>query len=129
MWKIGQKVWCILRGPGVVEDVTNNHVIVNFGSKYTKNLIYFGLDGKMSPKFKRSLYFSEPKIDAAEKPPFTKTLKKGDLIVVQSKKNCILHALVVEEEFPDWVEMQSGSVYHKITHDFFRVAAAKIEFN
>ena len=86
MWQKGQKVWCILRGPGVVHDVTSNNVIVNFGTPYSKNIIYFGLDGKMSPQFKRSLYFSEPRIDAAEKPPFKAILERGEIVVTSHKR-------------------------------------------
>lgn len=70
MFKVGQEVWCLVHGKGSVVHIIENDedygypVIVNFENKrcgYTK-------DGRYAISGNRTLFFSEPKIEAQEFP-------------------------------------------------------------
>ena len=71
MFKVGQEVWCLVHGKGSAVHITENDedygypVIVNFENErydgYTK-------DGRYAVSGNRTLFFSEPKIEAKEFP-------------------------------------------------------------
>ena len=71
MFKVGQEVWCLVHGKGSVVHIIENDedygypVIVNFENErygYTK-------DGGYAVSGNRTLFFSEPKIEAQKFPP------------------------------------------------------------
>ena len=68
-FKVGQTVWCVLLGEGKIADIDNDcvhPVCVEFDNG--KEACYT-LGGKYSKEFNRTLFFSEPKIEAQEFPP------------------------------------------------------------
>ena len=99
MWKVGQEVWCVLRGKGKVIRVDEDGVLVQFGTIY--NQIRYDLQGRIGSNFNRSLFFSEPKVEGATKPPFEPTLKKGDRVIIRSKLAGTCSVLTIEEQRQD----------------------------
>lgn len=90
-FRVGDKVWCVVNGEGVVESDTGGSysygcaypVIVKFENNKIRT---YTLTGKLDITHKyRSLFFSEPKVEAKTTRPF-----KSDLIgriVVMMKIN------------------------------------------
>lgn len=90
-WKVGHNVWDIRKPGNIGFVVDTNHsemypIRCEFYTKdndeFTGSLTYT-IDGKPNSTLERVLYFSEPRLDAAEYPPFEPTLKKGDMILIQ----------------------------------------------
>ncbi len=103
MWKVGQTVWCVLRGKSEVIRVDNEGVLVQFGTIY--NQIRYDLQGRIGSNFNRSLFFSEPKVDALTVPPFIPSTKKGDkLMVVDREDEDVMFRVIVKREFIDYIE-------------------------
>ena len=82
MFEVGQEVWCLLNGKGKVTSIEPScvyeiGVIFPTGEKifYTSRG-FFDVDNKC-----RSLYFSEPVVQGAEKPPFVPTLVGKKVLV------------------------------------------------
>jgi hypothetical protein len=84
-WEVGQEVWCLLRGKGRVNYVaTNGEVDVRFEGNTLQN--WYSADGKLTTGKNRTLFFSEPKIEAElfpPKKPFIPVFKKEDVVVVK----------------------------------------------
>lgn len=69
MFKVGQEVWCLLYGKGKVVKVydTDDYPIkVEFDNADCQ---YYTRNGKYHVDCNRTLFFSEPKIEAQEFPP------------------------------------------------------------
>ena len=67
-FKVGQTVWCVLLGKGKIADIEKDcayPVCVKFDNG---NEGCYTLGGKYSEEFNRTLFFSEPKIEAQEFP-------------------------------------------------------------
>lgn len=117
-WEIGQEVFCLLRGKGVVRQIYNTGVYwsegvdVYFGGH---GVIRFKFDGTIGTGFNRSIFFSEPKIEAEKFPPkkpFVPVLKKGDVILVKSSgyKEGIVRT--VYEELEDIIVIDAKGDFH-----------------
>ena len=68
-FKVGQTVWCLLYGKGKVVKVDNTDaypITVEFDNVGCQCYTY---DGKYHVYYTRTLFFSEPKIEAQEFPP------------------------------------------------------------
>lgn len=111
-WEVGQEVWCLLRGKGQVNQVAESSISVwfnNFGAwAYTK-------DGEFSvdSKYPRTLFFSEPKIEAElfpPKKPFVPILKKGDKVVLTDGIADYVTEVVREEEHTLYYKTEDGVV-------------------
>lgn len=77
-FRVGDVVWCAVHGKGKVTGVDNYYVIVDMlGSTQ-----YYTKDGKLYTTSLRTLFFSEPKIEAAVTRPFVPTLV-GKRVVVK----------------------------------------------
>ena len=86
-WEVGQVVWDVLYGKGVVEEVHSGcpyPVEVKFADDFRT----YTTDGKLGKELARTLFFSEPVITAElypPKKPFVPTLKKGDVVLIKVK--------------------------------------------
>ena len=117
-WEIGQEVFCLLRGKGVVHQIYNTGMDWSEGvDVYFRNhgVIRFKFDGTTGIGFNRSLFFSEPKIEAEKFPPkkpFVPVLKKGDVILVKSSgyKEGIVRT--VYEELEDKIVIDAKGDFH-----------------
>lgn len=86
-FKIGDVVWCLIYGKG---KVTQKYPNQNYEDTYPLGVefgddcvpTWYTLDGKFSEAGNRTLFFSEPKIEASVKRPFTPTLV-GKTVVVR----------------------------------------------
>lgn len=130
-WEIGQEVWCLIFGKGVVIGVgsadTNYSIVVDFGN----DTVPYTVDGRYYFDHNRTLFFSEPKIEAEKFPskkPFTPKLKEGDSVVVKHKRLEDKAILTVEQEDEDvvWFK-EEGDGYFKTAWNFFKIGE-EVEF-
>lgn len=130
-WQIGQEVWDCAYGKGTVESVsiTDDEIHVLF-ERFNTSFNY-DAEGVIYGGTCRTLFFSEPKIEAEKFPPkkpFTPTLKKGGLVVVKHKRLEDKAILTVEQEDEDVVwfkERDEG--YLKPAWIFFKIGE-EVEF-
>ena len=82
MFKVGQEVWCLLNGKGKVTSI-DPHCFYEIGVTFTTGeKIFYTPKGFLDIDNKyRSLYFSEPVVQGAEKPPFVPALVGKKVLV------------------------------------------------
>ena len=130
-WKVGQEVWDIRCGKGVVETLQASvaypiGVLFPGGgvASYTKQ----GKIGRMDTY--RSLFFSEPVVIAErfpQKKPFAPTLQKGDTVVAKRKHGKNTVVFYVKEELEGSV-VSTDSNYSKELWNFYKLGE-EIKFN
>ena len=122
-WEVGQEVWCLLRGKGVVNSVGVESVVIWFDRygayKYTSKGEPCGYEGV------RSLFFSEPNVVAETMPPkkpFVPVLKEGDIVIVKHKRLEDKAILSVDREEEDavWFKEEEDG-YLKTAWNFFKI--------
>ena len=112
MFKVGQEVWCILNGKGKVTSIEPScvyeiGVIFPTGEKH-----YYTPEGFFDVQnVRRSLYFSEPPVQGAEKPPFLPTLV-GKKVLVEDRVGG-LHFWEVTCETEDKIYVECGDYWMK----------------
>lgn len=77
-FKVGQTVYCVLFGEGVVEEIVDGAtfpVYVNFGGQNTSRS--YTEDGKYQTNYNRTLFFTKPEVQGATEPVFEPQLKGG----------------------------------------------------
>ena len=125
-WQVGQVVFCILRGKGVVSRITESEdypLEVDFFDTFDR----YTLDGKSYTDHKgRVLFFSEPKIEAELFPPkkkFVPTLKKGDVIAYRQRGTSFTGVGTVEWEDEDSVAIEEDEVamMRKCAFEFYKI--------
>ena len=96
-FRVGDDVWCILRGKGKVVMVLTSReqqhcpIVVDFkktinpetGTEYS-NRHQYTKDGRWYQDFNRTLFFSEPKVEASVTRPFVPTLVGKRVVVKES---------------------------------------------
>jgi uncharacterized protein YuzE len=136
-WEVGQDVWCVLRGKGVVYSFERNislwtsGVTVDFENQGT---VRYNKDGKVSGGMNRSLYFSEPKIIAETMPPkkpFIPKFKNGDdVLIVGNRAYPEGKVFTVLNEFEDkFIVTPEGMFFMKKDIKSVRLLGDKVEFN
>lgn len=100
-WEVGQEVFCLLRGKGVIAN-TSHGGTYPVEVEFEEDFEYYTRDGKYFDYHKnRSLFFSEPKIEAEKFPPkktFVPVLKEGEMVVVNTVLGSIIHSVREETE-------------------------------
>lgn len=111
-WEVGQVVWDVVYGKGVVsgvkEDTFPVKVVFDDGGHES-----YTLQGSFYEAGPRSLFFSEPKIEAElfpPKKPFVTTLKSGDKIVLHDITTDYIAEVVREEEHHIYYKAEDGVV-------------------
>ena len=98
IFKEGQTVWCLHYGEGEVQSIGRNAhpIYVKFKNGESES---YTTDGAVTIKAKRSLFFSEPKVEAKTEPDFIPTLE-GKTLLVRYKKdsNKMVQIAVVQTE-------------------------------
>ena len=126
-WEVGQEVFCLLCGKGVVHQIYNTGVDWSEGVVvYFRNhgVIRFKFDGTIGTGFNRSLFFSEPKIEAEKFPPkkpFVPTLKEGDEVLIEGPRGGQIFRREVKEETEDKVICKYGDEFEKIGYKFTKL--------
>lgn len=133
-WEVGQKVFCLAYGEGVVHNIINGTlypVEVNYGTTFEK----YTLDGKLFDSHKnRSLFFSEPKVTAElfpPKKPFTPVLKDGEEVYLVYLQGIVRGVYKVVSEHEDYVTVSDGSNQLDFQKDVttFRKLAEEVKWN
>ena len=118
VFHVGQKVWDVVRGEGVVTDILKWEeypVIVEFDDEEE----FYTTDGKYREDYVRpSLYPYEPKIvkaDGNEDTPFFSVFEQGDLVQVKFVGSEEIHdtVFVVEKETKDAIYMKGNHFFLK----------------
>lgn len=118
MFQVGQKVWDVVRGGGVVTDILKWEeypVIVEFDDEEE----FYTADGKYREDYALpSLYPYEPKIvksEGNENTPFIATFEQGDLVQVKFVGSEEIHdtVFVVEKETKDAIYMKGNHFFLK----------------
>lgn len=126
-WEVGQEVFCLLRGKGVVHQIYNTGVYWSEGVDVcfmNHGIIRYKFDGTISTGFNRSLFFSEPEIIAEKFPPkkpFTPVFYKGDTLVAKKKDGKNTVVFYVDKETEISVE-STGCGYPKTLYNFYKIS-------
>ena len=126
-FKVGQTVWDVLYGKGVVTDVNSAYQNYPVRVKFPDGTRSYTVEGKLDKELARTLFFSEPKIEAATEPVFVPTLKAGYIVVAMDECDPP-EVIVVSGENEYQVKNNKGTYYHKHHYDFYKLGE-KIEFN
>lgn len=129
LFKEGQVVWDVVYGKGEVKLVCEGHrfpVEVEFQD----GIRTYTDDGKPDEEFARTLYFSEPKIEAATEPLFEPVLKEGDVVLAWEREydEDVPSIVVVKREDENTVWSTYDTGWKKSDYDFYRIGE-KIVFN
>lgn len=132
LFKEGQVVWDVVYGKGVVVDILENHsypVVVEF----EEGVVSYTNDGRTCKTHGRTLFFSEPKIEAATEPLFEPVLKKGQPVIL-TRLGLDVQMLTgwVHEEHQKDIEIRTANdLYITYSKDKWAVhyVGEKIEFN
>lgn len=112
-FQVGDVVWCILQGKGKVTHIesssqTTYPVEVCFENGES---IRYTQDGQYSEEFNRTLFFSEPKVEASVTRPFVSTLVGKNVVVETIHRRQI--AGHVFEETPTQIKLDGGYILLK----------------
>lgn len=130
-WEVGQIVWDCSYGNGVVESVSmeDNEIHVYFPNN--NNAFNFDVNGVVYGGVNRSLFFSEPKIEAEKFPPkkpFVAKLKEGDEVLIEGPRGGQIFRREVKEETEDKVICKYAGEFEKIGYKFTKLGE-EIIFN
>lgn len=112
MFEVGQEVWCLLNGKGKVTSIEPScvyeiGVIFPTGGEH-----YYTPEGFFDVQnVRRSLYFSEPAVQGAEKPPFVPALVGKKVLVEDSVGWLYFWDVTCETE--DKIYAESGNCWIK----------------
>ena len=132
-WEVGQEVWDVRYGKGIVDTLLaipcQYPIGVVFADGGTASYTSKGLN--RCTDVYRSLFFSEPKIEAEKFPPkklFVPTLEKGDVVIVKWRGGTV-QMLVLEEETEAQIKGDLGQVWDKTSDAKFYKLGEEIKFN
>lgn len=132
-WEVGQEVFCCVFGKGTVIEISKNGpypLRVSFEHEENTEEGYT-MEGKLFTAAKnRTLFFSDPKIEAEKFPPkkpFVPAFQKGDVIAV--KRADTVQILILEQETERQVKGNCGQVWDKDPDVHFYKLGEEIKFN
>ena len=110
-FRVGDVVWDVAFGKGSVYKISEMDyysIKVEFENGFEKS---FTPDGKIHEESNRTLFFSEPKIEASVTRPFVPTLVGKRVVVQYYDGTWIPHPVVVTEETEEEIFTKNGSDY------------------
>lgn len=120
LFKVGDVVYDVVYGKGKVISIHGNYIVgypiqVKFSKEVmdtlSEEVLDFTQDGKLNTIANRTLFFSEPKIEALTERPFVPTLVgKTLLIYSEGFPNGVVRKII--KETPDKIEYDSFGNYH-----------------
>lgn len=96
-FRVGDIVWCVIYGEGKVIDISEDcdfPVEVTFPDG---GVVLYTADGQYATGTNRTLFFSEPKVEASVTRPFVPTLV-GKRVVVRQKACCDVMTTITYED-------------------------------
>ena len=113
-FRVGDIVWCLIYGKGEVYSIMNNlqdrtypmEVIFENGDGN-----WYTLDGKLDEAGNRTLFFSEPKIEASVTRPFVPTLVGKTVMVQYYDETWKVKPITITEETFEEVFSKDGSEF------------------
>ena len=82
-FRVGDEVWCVQRGKGKVAEIECSDKFCVFVEFDNQDILWFTKDGRILPEYGRTLFFSEPKVEASLTRPFVPTLVGKTVVVKQ----------------------------------------------
>lgn len=108
-FKVGQTVWCVIFGEGEVERVVSaDPYPVQVYFERIDDTYWYTADGKPNEYSNRTLFFSEPKIEAQEFP--SRYIGKTVLFMEKGSPVAYGPSLVIHE-YPHCIAVDSGTVH------------------
>ena len=131
-WEVGQEVWDVRYGRGIVDTLLAIPCQYPIGVVFTDGgtASYTSKGLNRCTDVYRSLFFSEPKIEAEKFPPkklFVPAFQKGDVVAV--KWADIVRILILEQETERQVKGNCGRVWDKDPDVHFYKLGEEIKFN
>ena len=138
-FRVGDDVWCILRGKGKVVMVLTAReqqhcpIVVDFektinpdnGQVYS-NRHQYTKDGRWYQDFNRTLFFSEPKIEASVTRPFVPTLVGRKVVVRYFDETWTRHPVVVTAETEEKIFTKNGYDYKFDIEEIYEVSSENL---
>ena len=128
-FRVGDVVWCLAYGKDVITKILELPydctfpVEVDFES--VGNIRYM-LDGKMDEGAQRTLFFSEPKIEASVTRPFVPTLVGKRVVVRYFDETWTRHPVVVTAETEEKIFTKNGSDYKFDIVEIYEVSSENL---
>lgn len=123
-WEVGQEVYCVLHGSGVVQEVLPDNYSYPVKVDYEGEIYSYTKDGKIHKDHKgRVLFFSRPKIKAERIPrkrPFSPSFTRGETVVAKKKDGQSTVVFYVDKETETSVE-SSSCIYQKAEYSFYKI--------
>ena len=111
-FQIGDVVWDLVYGKGCVAYISNYSTIYPVEVDFeTRGSIWYTKDGKYNTDLNRTLFFSEPKIEASVTRPFVPTLVGKRVVIQYYDGTWIPHPVVVTFETEEEIFSITGSAY------------------
>lgn len=131
-WQVGQTVWDVRYGKGIVDTLLAIPCQYPIGVVFTdgSTASYTSKGLNRCTDVYRSLFFSEPKIEAEKFPPkklFVPAFQKGDVVAVKWADT--VQILILEQETERHVKGNCGQVWDKDPDVHFYKLGEEIKFN
>ena len=127
-FQIGDVVWCLLYGKGViksVDDQENSEFPIRVAFESGEETTYKPT-GEFYYTLKRTLFFSEPKIEASVTRPFVPTLVGKRVVVRYFDKTWARHPVVVTAETEEEIFTKNGSDYKGDIVEIYEVSSENL---
>ena len=123
-FKVGDQVWCAMHGRGVVEHVCFDDMLSVGVSLDNGDFNWYTKDGKYNIDLNRTLFFSEPKIEASVVRPFVPALE-GKYVVVETGDGSVNGR--VFEETSTHFKLDGGYSFAKaVCHAIYEVSSENL---
>ena len=125
-WQVGQTVWDVRYGKGIVDTLLAIPCQYPIGVVFTdgSTASYTSKGLNRCTDVYRSLFFSEPKIEAEKFPPkkpFVPVFKQGETVVAKKKDGNRTVVFYVDKETEISVE-STGCGYPKTLYNFYKIS-------
>ena len=98
-FRLGDRVWCVLYGSGEITSILTDHCTYPLEVIFENDADHwYTVDGKVDENAKRTLFFSEPKIEAAVTRPFVPTLVGKTVVIEHRFAGNVIGEITAESE-------------------------------
>ncbi len=125
-FRVGDVVWDVVFGKGSVYKISERvyySIKVKFENGFEKS---FTPDGKIHEESNRTLFFSEPKVEASVTRPFVPTLVGKRVVVRYFDETWTRHPVVVTAETEEKIFTKNGSAYKYDIVEIYEVSSENL---